>query len=417
MSVKNKLMAFLMTFASMSGGKAAAQEISTTEAKTDSTEVVAPIGQDTLTTSARDSVSIYDSIVFNKNDTLGMDVELLNAICPVEKSDLAAAKTVLLSSEGKAAGHQSFKQQMRWENTPEGKEIISEYVQALQKLGETPEIKDEDVVYIRALADLNREVAMIDGTGYVMSRDDFKGIVPDSLQNELAENAKNWLTPAKYAGRNCAHAVKGNMLIHGLMLSIQGIVPACDMEKPLMEDPNFIGFMVKPGESTYVTNGGTKIYRRTRAHPYGHIGIAINDSTAEFSKDSSDKLRNSINEDNYNGVVCFFTAHSQASFSTCIAAWATKYKEDHRPMVVDGKLPVSEFSMNVKPRQIFETAISCKEKYSEKYMAAIRGMPTNHVERDGYIYGPPVKLALLAKGARRAPVHRTTASHRGYARR
>ena len=141
-------------------------------------------------------------------------------------------------------------------------------------------------------------------------------------------------------------------------------------------------------------------------HPYGHIGIAINDSTSEFSMDSSDKLRHKIDEDNYSGVVCFMTSHSEASFATCVAVWGAKCKNDRRPSVIAPRAALTSYVVDLTPRQIFETAVACKEEYFKKYTIARNCMPTNHQEQDGYIVGPSVKTPLLARNARPAPVRK-----------
>lgn len=411
-------MTFVITVSGMLGGKISAEEIAT-ETKTDSTEVVTPNTADTLSTSAADSTSVYSSVILDKENISGIDITTLNAMYSGEDTTTVAARELKARFKANAK---------RWENTPEGKEIIAQYVAALQKVGEEPQIKKEDIAYIKALSDFSHEVAMLDGTGYVMDRDDFKDIKPDSLQNDCAETAKDWLTPANIAGHYCNHAVKGNMLNKGLMLYTKNINPACDMEGPLSNDPNFVKFEVKEGESCYVPNGVTKLYRKSSAHPFGHISTAVSDSIALNdstmlkdgvdipTKDSSDKLRNVIDENNYTGAVCFFTAHSEASFTTCVAAWATKYKEDNRPLVVPKDAPVSDFVSNLTPRKIFETAIACKEKYFEKYTVAINNMPTDHEVKDGYIYGQPYKTDLIAKNARRASTKYRSSSNSSRAR-
>ncbi|MBP5353174.1 MAG: hypothetical protein J6Y91_05355 [Alphaproteobacteria bacterium] len=391
MSIKNKIMAGVTVIAGMFGGKAAAQEIGAEQEVTPGT-VVEVLQDNTTPTETKDSVATWPNVaqpeVNKKADTWPQ-----------------------YSSPKKKP------QKIAWENTPEGAEVISTYIHALEKIGEHPQITAEDYVYLRALANFNREVAMIDGTGYVMDKEDLQGIKPDSLQNKLAQDTQNWLTPAKYAGKNCNHAIKGNLFSNGLLLDTQGVSPACDMEKYYRDDINFVGAEIDPKNDCYAAHGTTKIYRKTKAHPYGHIGMAIEAEGSETTRDSSDKLRNNINENNYSGVICYFTAHSEASLETCIAAWGTKYKKEHRPMVIDEDAPMNTFSVDLTPKQVFETAIACKENYFERYTAAMNNMPTNHTAKNGYIFGPPTKIPLLAHNAKRVAVKGKKTTRSGARRR
>lgn len=293
-----------------------------------------------------------------------------------------------------------------WAESDAGKKAIDAYKKAMNRIGEPAEVAQTQLKYLMALSKMDRSLFFIGETDHVFDKEDLQAMKPDSLAKEIGKLLPQAITPDKYPGRFCGHAGKYWMLLVGAAPEFSGLGSAYEAIDMLRQNDNFreINTQIEqnPQDVTSLPLGIIKVYKPTKAHPHGHIG-----TSDENGRDSSDKLRNMIDLNNYSGIVCFATAGYKVGEMTFYTIMAEELKKEElqNVAVLDTNDDLKAIRLNtINPEAVFKFAVTNSENALLSYNQRLGDLTTKQRAAFPYVLSEAKRIPLVAAGAKRAKV-------------